>query len=186
MQAIYWSHLTLNGIAARKWISLKARITCAHWLMIMNSAPCIETTWASARVTTLVTDTCKMCGTVLVNKTLWPTIRWCTQHPSETWADGSPVHNSAVRIGSTGWWYTWVCWWSRPGCYEKTQSQIKDVDSTCLMDDRRKIGRLVETLHLYCYLPTYSLSNAITCDSLQWIGWNENVIGNTGYAVSSM
>lgn len=170
IEAINWSCLTLNGIAARKWISYKASITRAHWLMIMNSASCIETTWTSARVTTLVTDTCEICGTVLMNKTLWPTIRWCTQHPSKTWADGSPIRNSAFRISSTGWWNTWVCWGSWPGFYEKAQNEIKDVDNICLLDGRKKIVKFVVMSHLYCHLLAYSLSNAITCNSLQWIG----------------
>jgi len=92
----------LNWIAARKWISLETKVTCAHWLMIVNSALRIETTRASARVTALVTDACKMCGTVLVNKTFWSAIGWCTQQSSKARADWSPIHHSAFRIGSAG------------------------------------------------------------------------------------
>jgi hypothetical protein len=94
-------HPTLNRIAARKWITLEVRIARTHRLMIVNRAPRIETTRASTRVTTLVTDTRKMCRTVFMNKTLWPTVWWCSQHSSKTRADRSLVHHSTVRIGPT-------------------------------------------------------------------------------------
>lgn len=144
-------HPTLNRIAARKWISLETSITCTHWLMIVNSAPCIEAAGTSARITTLVTDTCKMCWTVLVNKTLWPTVWWSTQHSSETWADWSFIYHSAVRIGSTGWWNTWVCWWCRLRCYGKIiKSGYRSLNHTASTIAQRKQEKLVGLLHRYC------------------------------------
>lgn len=70
--------LTLTRCATSIWITFKSFNTRAYWLMILNVASCVKSTWADARILTLLSNTSTTRWTFLMNYTFRSTIWWCS------------------------------------------------------------------------------------------------------------
>lgn len=97
-------NLTWSQTARWEWISLVARQTWAHWLMVDDRALSIESAGSYAWVSTFVIQTGQLGGTVSVNQAFGPTVRWHTQHAYHTTAHRPAIDSLTLGIRSTRWW----------------------------------------------------------------------------------
>ena len=110
------SVLTLLDNTLHKWITSEAWWTYACYSMADNLALCICSTWAWARITTLVVHTCLLTWTVRIDNTFRPAVGWYTYISIQTWTCWTGPRNLALSIWSTRIWYTWIlrnyrqCW----------------------------------------------------------------------------
>lgn len=101
-------NLTWCQTARWEWISLVARQTRAHWLMVDDCALRVESAGSDAWVSTLVVQTCQFGRTVSVDQAFGPTIWWCAQHAYHTTTHRPAINCLTLWIRSTRWRTAWV------------------------------------------------------------------------------
>ena len=115
-------------IAVAKRISSEALRARTHRSVIYNNTLCTSTTWSRAWILTFFPYACPVALTFGVNTALRSTIWWNTHVVCQAWARWSTSYVSALRVWSTGRWYTWVYrfrrWSLNNSCSKRKMSKI--------------------------------------------------------------
>ena len=99
---------TLDEVAAREWISLIARLTCADRLVTVNVTHGVSAARTATRAGALVTLAGQVGGAVSVDNTLGPAVGRSTDHTHSARAHGTFLNHATLRVGTARRWYARV------------------------------------------------------------------------------